>query len=98
MTAAVTRSARSIARAGVWRGMLVVVRLYCIDRTFGLAHTTIDTFIRMDNEHVLTLVKAIDGADLHAIHQLALDATLVDDIGQLSVLSADRSVSFAPFV
>jgi hypothetical protein len=42
----------------------------------------------MDDKHVLTLVKAIDGADLHAVHQFALDATLVDDVGQLIVLPA----------
>ena len=44
-----------------------------------------------DDEHVLALVEAVHGANLHAIHQLALDAAFVDDIGQLSVLSADRS-------
>jgi hypothetical protein len=74
------------------------VRLYRIDRTFGLAHAAIDAFIRMDDEHVLTLVKAIHGADFHAIHQLAFDAALVDDIGQLNILSADRRGSLAQFV
>src|SRR4029453_1626589 len=62
----------------------------CLDRAFRLAHAAIDTFVRMDDKHVLTLVKAIDGADLHAVHQFALDATLVDDVGQLIVLPADR--------
>ena len=46
----------------------------------------------MDNEHVLTLVETIYGADLHAVHQFALDATLVDDVGQSIVLPADRRV------
>jgi hypothetical protein len=45
----------------------------------------------MDDEHVLALVEAVHRANLHAIHQLALDAAFVDDVGQLSVLSADRS-------
>jgi hypothetical protein len=40
----------------------------------------------MDNEHVLALVETIDGADLHAVHQFALDATLVDNVGQLDPL------------
>ena len=40
---------------------------------------------------VLALVEAVHGANLHAIHQLALDAAFVDDVGQLSVLSAGRS-------
>src|SRR6478752_7760162 len=65
------------------------IRLDCLDRAFRLAHAAIDTFIRMDDEHVLTLVETIDGADLHAVHQFALDATLVDDVGQLIVLPAD---------
>jgi hypothetical protein len=35
----------------------------------------------MDDEHVLAFVEAVDGADLDAIHVLALDAILGDDIG-----------------
>jgi len=66
------------------------IRLDCLDRAFWLAHAAIDAFVRMDDEHVLTLVETIDGADLHAVHQFALDATLVDDVGQLIVLPADR--------
>ena len=63
------------------------VWLYRIDWTFGLAHTAIDTLIRVDDEHVLALVKTIYGADFHAIHQLTFDATLVDYIGQSSIQS-----------
>src|SRR5262245_15353384 len=66
------------------------IRLDCVDRAFWLAYAAIDTFVRMDDEHVLTLVETIDGADLHAVHQFALDATLVDDVGQLMLLPADR--------
>ena len=64
------------------------IRLDCLDRAFWLAHAAIDAFVRMDDEHVLTLVETIDGADLHAVHQFTLDATLVDDVGQLIVLPA----------
>jgi hypothetical protein len=38
----------------------------------------------MNDEHVFALVETIDGAHLYAIHQLALDATFIDDIGQMS--------------
>jgi hypothetical protein len=38
-------------------------------------------------EHVLAPVEAVHGAYLDTIHILALDAALVDDVGQLSVLS-----------
>ena len=67
------------------------VRLDRINWALGLTHAAIDTLIRVDDEHVLTLVEAIHGADFHTIHQLAFDAALIDDVGQLSVLSADRS-------
>jgi hypothetical protein len=40
---------------------------------------------------VLALVEAVHGANLHAIQELALDAAFVDHVGQISVLSADRS-------
>src|SRR5262245_28495769 len=59
------------------------IRLDRFYRAFRLAHAAIDAFVRMDDEHVLTLVETIDGADLYAVHQFALDATLVDDVGQL---------------
>src|SRR6476660_9075618 len=67
------------------------VELDRVDRALRLAHPAIDAFVRVDDEHVLTLVEAVHGANLHAIHQLALDATLVDDVGQLTVLSVGRS-------
>jgi hypothetical protein len=35
----------------------------------------------MDDEHVLALVEAIDGANLDAIHVFAADAVLGDDVG-----------------
>ena len=61
-----------------------------VDRAFRLADSAIDAFVRVDDEHVVALVEAVHGANLHAIHQLALDAAFVDDVGQLSVLSANR--------
>ena len=45
----------------------------------------------MDDEHVLALVEAVHGAYFDAVHDFATNATLVDYIGQLSALSADRS-------
>src|SRR5262245_7597697 len=35
----------------------------------------------MNDEHVLALIEAIDGANLNAVRELALDAILVDDVG-----------------
>ncbi len=40
----------------------------------------------MDHEHVLALVEAIHGANFHAVHVLALDAILDDDVGHVRSL------------
>ena len=61
------------------------VRLDRLDRAFRLAHTTIDAFVGMDDEHVLAFVEAVDRTYLYTVHQLALDATFIDDVGQLQL-------------
>jgi hypothetical protein len=45
----------------------------------------------VDDEHILALVEAVHGTHLDAVHVFALDAFVVDDVGQLNALSADRS-------
>src|SRR3546814_19477683 len=40
----------------------------------------------MDHQHVLALVEADDGAELHAVHGLALDAGFGDDVGHCGSL------------
>ena len=65
-------------------GSILGVGLDRFDRTFRLTYPTIDAFVGMDDEHVFALVETIDGAYLHAIHQLALDAGFIDDISQMS--------------
>jgi hypothetical protein len=61
-----------------------------VDRAFGLTDAAIDTLIGMDDERVLALVEAVDRADLHAIHGLALDAALGNDVGH-GVLLIERT-------
>ena len=68
-------------------GSVLGVGLDRFDRTFRLTYPTIDAFVGMDDEHVFALVETIDGAYLHAIHQLALDAGFIDDISQNVILS-----------
>src|SRR5262245_58731775 len=46
------------------------VRLDRLNRTLRLAHPAVDAFVRMDHQHVLALVEAVDGTNFHAIHQL----------------------------
>ena len=52
-------------------------------RALGLARATVDALIRMDDQKVLALVEAVHRTDFHAIHVLALDAVLSDDVGHL---------------
>ena len=74
------------------------VRLDCVDWAFRLAHAAIDAFVRVDDEHVFALVEAVHRAHFDAVHRFAPNTCLVDDVGQLSVLSADRSGEFIPCV
>src|SRR6266478_9413120 len=48
--------------------------------TFWLAHSAVDTFIGMDDQHVVAFVEAIYGADLNAIGVFAFDAGFSDDV------------------
>jgi hypothetical protein len=65
-----------------------------VDWAFGLAHPAIDAFVWVDDEHVLALVEAVHGTHFDAVHEFAANAALVDDVGQLRVLSADRRAEF----
>jgi hypothetical protein len=41
----------------------------------------------VDDEHVLTLIEAVDRTHLDAVHVLTFDTAFIDDVGQLSLLS-----------
>jgi hypothetical protein len=66
------------------------VRLNRVNRAFRFANTAIDAFVRVNDEHVLTLIEAINRTDLHTIHVLTFDAAFVDNVGQTSLLTAGR--------
>src|ERR1700733_6475790 len=61
--------------------LLVAIGDDRFSRAFRFADPAIDAFIRMDDEHILALVEAVDGGYFHSIHILALDAGFGDDIG-----------------
>ena len=46
----------------------------------------------MDDEHVLTLIKAVDRTHLDTVHVLTFDTAFIDDVGQLGLLPAERYV------
>src|SRR5258707_80478 len=70
------------------------VRLDCVDRAFRLANTAINAFIRVDDEHVLALVEAIDRTYLYAVHVLTFDTAFIDDVGHhpLRVVDTPQTV------
>ena len=67
------------------------VGFYGVHRTFRHANTAVDAFVRVDHEHVLSLVEAIHGAHLDAVHGFTANAAVIDDVGQSCVLSTVRS-------
>src|SRR5215207_6407755 len=62
-------------------GLRLAVWNNCLGRAFGLADAAIDALVRVDDEHVLAFIEAIDRADLDAIHVLAADAGFGNDVG-----------------
>src|SRR5512132_1239449 len=62
-----------------------------LDRALRFAHAAIDALVGMDDEHVLALVEAIDGAYFDAVHELASDTALGDDVGHAPLHSYRRA-------
>jgi len=56
------------------------IRLDGVGRALRFAYAAIDAFVRMDDQHVVTLVEAIHGADLNAVGIFAFDAGFGDDV------------------
>jgi hypothetical protein len=60
----------------------------CFDRALGFACAAVDTFLRVDHEHAVALVNAVDGADVDASPVLHVDAGFGDDVGQEGISSS----------
>ena len=56
------------------------VRLDGVGGTFRLANPAIDAFVRMDDQHVVTLVEAVHRSDFDAIGVFAFNAGFSDDV------------------
>src|SRR5688572_8845435 len=54
-----------------------------LDGALRLAERAVDALLRIDDQHVRPLVETVHGADLDAVHVLALDAVFGDDKGHL---------------
>jgi hypothetical protein len=64
-----------------------------IDGTFRLTNPTVDTFVRMDYEHILALVEAVHGAHCNAVHGFAANTAIVDDVSQFSTPKSLRNLA-----
>ena len=62
------------------------VWLDSVNRTFRLAHTTVDALVGMNDQHVLALVETVHRTYLDAVRVFAANAALVDDVSHLSLL------------
>jgi len=51
-----------------------------VHRAFRLAYAAVDALVRMNDEHVLALVKAVYWADLDTVCVLATNAAIGDDV------------------
>src|SRR5690606_19186096 len=60
------------------------IGLDCLGRAFGLGDAAVDALVGVEDEHVLAFIDAVDGADLDAIHVLAANAIVRDDVGHWS--------------
>jgi hypothetical protein len=49
-------------------------------RAFGFANTAVDAFAGIDHQHVVAFIEAVDGANLDAVHELAADARIGDNV------------------
>src|SRR6185436_686563 len=56
-------------------------------RALGLAYAAVDALVGMNDEHVVAFVEAVHGADLDAVHVLALDAVFGDDVSHWRCLN-----------
>src|SRR5438445_7925622 len=56
------------------------VRLDGVGGAFGFADAAVDALVGMNDQHVLALVEAVDGADLNAVGIFAFDAGFSDDV------------------
>ena len=58
-----------------------------------LTNTAVDALVGVNDEHVLTLVKAVYGTDFYAVHVFAFDTVVGDEIGHGDVLYVTALIS-----
>lgn len=68
------------------------IRLDGFCRALRLTHAAVNAFIGMDDEHVVAFIKAVHRTHFNAVHVLALDAVLNDDIGHVLALKLSTVV------
>ena len=77
-------------------GASLCVRQNRLRRAFRFANTTIYTLVRMNHEHVLTLVETIHRTNFDAVRVLAPDAVGVDDVRHSPSFPSSRLAPKSP--
>src|SRR5260221_3079082 len=57
------------------------IRLDGLGGALRLANAAIDALVRVDDEHILALIKAVHRTDLNAVHVFAFNTVFDDDVG-----------------
>jgi hypothetical protein len=83
----VRRAVELICVSKVW----LDIRKAGLSRTFGFANAAIDALVWVNDEHILSLIEAIDGTYLHAIHIFAPNAVVGNDEGHDALFGQGRS-------
>ena len=68
--------------------------MIAFDRAFRLANTAINTFVRVNDEHVLAFIETVDRTDLDAVHVFAFYAIVGHDIGHRRLRDVPVFVGF----
>ncbi len=59
-----------------------------LGQALGHANAAIDALVRVNDEHVVADIEAVDGANLDAVHAFAFDAVVGDDVSHHPALPA----------
>jgi len=62
-------------------GPLLGVGYNCLGGAFWLTYATIDTLVRVNDQHVFTFIEAVDRANFNTVHVLAANASFGDGVG-----------------
>ena len=70
----------------------VILCIDSINRAFGFTQTAVNTFFRVDNEEVRSLMKTVDGTHFDAVGKFAFNARFGNDVSQRDFSRMDAGI------